>query len=201
MSRYLGPIYKKSRRLNFSILENQEEFKNQKNKVFKKNTRRKRKTDFAFQLEEKQKLRFRYHLSEKPLKNLIKKTWKMKGIKGDNILLNLEKRLDNVVFRIGFANTRKKARQMVNHGHILVNNRKIDIPSYILKVNDLITLKKPKTKKNSQVIESFEHRKIFSFLEVDLKNFAGKLIAVPDLKELAIDVNISLVIEYYNRFI
>lgn len=145
MSRYLGPIYKKAKRLNFSILENNQEFK-KRSKVIGKKTR-KRKTEFGLQLQEKQKLKFLYHVSEKQLHNLFKKKFQQTSAQSSDLIVELEKRLDNIIYRLGLATTRKGSRQMVNHGHVLINNHKVDIPSHQVQVNDVITLRKEAYKK------------------------------------------------------
>ena len=141
MARYTGPMYKKSRRLGFSVLENGKE-------LAKKpyipgehgQDRRKKLSNYGIQLQEKQKVRFVYGLNEKQFKKVFEKAGKMKGVHGENFLKLLESRLDNLVYRIGFATTRRGARQLVNHGHITVNGKKVNIPSYSVKVGDVISL-------------------------------------------------------------
>ncbi|WHP39067.1 MAG: 30S ribosomal protein S4 [Mollicutes bacterium] len=198
MSRYLGPIVKKSKRLNFSILETDKEFKR---KNVRQTFRKKRKTDYALQLNEKQKLRFRYFLPEKQLRNTFLKVLKMPGIKNENLLITIERRLDNIVYRLGLATTRREARQLVNHNHILLNNKKASIPSMLVQVGDIVSLKTLKFKKSSLFAERFKIRKKFSFLELDEKNFSGKLQNSPKIDELETDINTGLVVEYYNLFI
>ena len=142
MARYTGPMYKKSRRLGFSVLENGKE-------LAKKpyipgehgQDRRKKLSNYGIQLQEKQKVRFMYGLNEKQFRKVFEKAGKMKGVHGENLLKLLESRLDNLVYRTGFATTRKGARQLVNHGHVTVNGQKVNIPSYIVKPGDVIGLR------------------------------------------------------------
>ncbi len=199
MSRYLGPIHKKARRLNFSILENGKEFIRRKS--LSTVNKWKRRSGFALQLEEKQRVRFLYGLTEKQLRNTFKRILKKTGIKSENLIIELEKRLDNVVFRLGFAKTRKAARQLVNHGHILINNRKVDVSSYILNVGDIVSIKKTKIKSSTNLKESIANRINLNFLELETKNFAGKLIKEPITELLNLGINGALVVEYYNRFV
>lgn len=198
MSRYLGPIYKKSKKLNFSILENNKEFKGKKRSTSKKTW--KRKTEFGLQLQEKQKLRFLYHITEKQLHNLFKKLAKKNSFQSNNLVIELEKRLDNVVYRLGLAMTRKKARQIVNHGHILVNNKKIDIPSQTVTINDIISIKKEKFKKLLKKEMSVAETPKWKFVKMDITNMMGKFLREPEVEELGLKINLALIVEYYNRF-
>ena len=142
MSRYTGPSYKKARRVGFSISETGQELARRPYGPGQHGNDRKGKlSDYGTQLKEKQKVRFMYGLNEKQLKRLFVEAGKMKGVHGENFLKLLESRLDNLVYRIGFATTRRGARQLVNHGHITVNGKKVDIPSYRVKVGDVIGIK------------------------------------------------------------
>ena len=143
MARYTGPMYKKSRRLGFSVLESGKELAKRPYAPGEHGQdRRKKLSNYGVQLQEKQKVRFMYGLSEKQLHKLFEKALKMKGVNGENLLKLLESRLDNLVYRIGFATTRKGARQLVNHGHVTVNGKKVNIPSYQVKPGDVISLAK-----------------------------------------------------------
>ena len=157
MSRYTGPSWKLGRRLNYSTLETGKELAKRPYAPGKsKDTRAKKLSEYGRQLTEKQKLRFTYGVSEKQFANLFKVAKAKKGVvTGTPFMQLLESRLDNLVYRIGFARTRRAARQLVNHGHILVNGKKVDIPSYACKAGDVITLKE--TSKNLKVVvESLE---------------------------------------------
>jgi small subunit ribosomal protein S4 len=134
MARYTGPVWKKSRRLSFSILETGEELKKRTYAPGQHGpTKRIKLSGYGLQLREKQRVRNMYGLNERQFANLFHKASKMEGMAGVNFLVLLESRLDNIVYRMGFARTRKAARQLVNHGHIEVNGKKIDIPSYLVK--------------------------------------------------------------------
>lgn len=151
MSRYTDSKFKKARQYGFSILETNREFSKGKKRSYRPgqhgNARRRKLSEYGLQLQEKQKARFLYGLSERQFKNVFRKAKKMKGILGINFLIRLESRLDNICYRLGYSTTRAGARQLVNHGHVLVNGKKVDIPSYTLKPGDKISLD-DKIKKN-----------------------------------------------------
>ena len=200
MARYTGPQYKKSRRLGFSTLENGKDLaKKPYAPGIHGNQRRRKQSEYGIQLQEKQKIRFMYGLNEKQFRKTFEKASKMKGITGENFLILLESRLDNIVYRLGMAKTRRSARQIVNHGHITVNGKKVDIPSYEVKVGDVISVKE----------QSLEHPAIKEaveasvgtpkFVEFDKTKLIGKYLRLPDRKELNPEINESLVVEFYNR--
>ena len=188
MSRYTGPVYRKSRRLGFSTLENGKEL-SRKPYVpgIHGASRRKKASEYGIQLQEKQKLRFMYGLTEKQFARTFEKAAKMKGIAGENLLKLLESRLDNIVYRMGLSNTRRGSRQVVNHGHILVNGQNVDIPSYTVNPGDIISIKE----------KSLNHPAIKQAIENTLAT--GTFIRLPERTELNADINESLVVEYYNR--
>ena len=200
MSRYTGPAYKKSRRLGFSTLENGKDLaKRPYAPGIHGTSRRKKISEYGVQLQEKQKVRFMYGLNEKQFKKIVDDAGKMKGVHGENILVLLESRLDNLVFRLGLATTRRAARQIVNHGHIEVNGKKVDIPSYICKPGDVISVRE----------NSLEHKAIKNtielniktpaFVEFDNKKLTGKFVRLPERNELNAEINESLIVEFYNR--
>src|SRR5574344_214108 len=142
MARYTGPAYKKSRKLGFSTLENGKDLARRPYAPGIHGTsRRKKLSEYGIQLEEKQKVRFMYGLTEKQFARTFERASKMNGITGENLLKLLESRLDNIVYRMGLSNTRRGARQLVNHGHITVNGKSVDIPSYTVKPGDVISVK------------------------------------------------------------
>lgn len=200
MARYTGPVYKKSRRLGFSILENGKELaKRPYAPGAHGNDKRRKSSEYGIQLAEKQKVRLMYGLNEKQFHKLFDKASKMEGPAGHNLLVLLESRLDNVVYRLGLANTRKAARQVVNHGHITVNGVKVDIPSYQVKVGDVVAVKEnsldhPAIK---AAVEACMSRP--AFVEFDQKTMSGKLVRIPDRSELNAEINETLIVEYYNR--
>lgn len=200
MARYTGPVWKKSRRLSFSILETGEELKKRTYAPGQHGpTKRIKLSGYGLQLREKQRVRNMYGLNERQFANLFHKASKMEGMAGVNFLVLLESRLDNLVYRMGFARTRKAARQLVNHGHILVNGKKVDIPSYIVNAGAEIALNE--NSRNMTVVnESLESNiSAPTFVTVDKENKKGTYVRIPERSELNQEVNESLIVEYYNR--
>ncbi len=200
MARYTGPQYKKSRRLNFSTLENGKELARRPYAPGAHGSdRRKKLSEYGVQLQEKQKVRFMYGLNEKQFHKVFEKASKMKGIAGENLLVLLESRLDNLVYRMGLSTTRRGARQLVNHGHITVNGRKVDIPSYTCKPNDVIAVKE-QSLSHPQILASLEAvTSTKAFVEFDKKKMSGTYVRIPDRSELNPEINESLIVEFYNR--
>ena len=200
MSRYTGPRYKVSRRLGFSTLENGKELAKKPYIPGEHGKDRPKKlSNYGIQLKEKQKVRFTYGLSEKQFKKFFTLAGKMPGVHGENLLKLLESRLDNLVYRIGFSTSRKGARQLVNHGHITVNGHKVDIPSYIVKPGDVISLK-DSDKELAIVKSSLEAmNKRVEYITYDDKKMEGVYVRMPERSELNADINESLIIEFYNR--
>ena len=201
MARNTGPTWRISRRLNFSILETGQELAKRPYIPGQHGSAAKRikQSNYGLQKAEKQKLRHLYGLSEKQFFNSYSKAVAMKGNTGTNIFVMLESRLDNLVYRMGFARTRKQARQIVTHGHVLVNGKKLDIPSCQIKVGSTIEIK-DNYKNNAFVAEALEAQVTTKdFVEVDKDNRKGKYVRLPERKELSQEINELLVIEYYNR--
>ena len=200
MARYTGPAYKKSRRLGFSTLENGKELAKRPYAPGQHGQdRRKKLSEYGIQMQEKQKVRILYGLNEKQFRKTFERASKMKGIAGENLLVLLESRLDNMVYRLGMARTRRSARQIVNHGHILVNGKKVDIPSYTTKVGDVISVKE-NSMNHPSIIDSLEqNRTVPAFLEMDKKNLTGKYLRTPERTELNPEINEQLIVEFYNR--
>ena len=200
MSRYTGPQYKKSRRLGFSTLENGKELAKRPYAPGMHGTgRRKKVSEYGIQLQEKQKVRFMYGLTEKQFKRTFIKASKMSGIAGENFLKLLESRLDNLVYRMGLATTRRGARQIVNHGHILVNGKKVNIPSYNVKVGDVISVKENSLEHGAIKNALEANATIPSYVEFDKNKMTGKYVRLPERSELNADINESLIVEFYNR--
>lgn len=202
MSRDTGSTWKKSRRLGFSILESGQELarRNYAPGQHGKN-RRVKLTNYGIQLQEKQRIRHTYQLSEKQFANLYKKASRKAGPAGENLLVMLESRLDNLVYRMGFANTRRGARQLVSHGHVLVNGKKVDIPSYQVKPGTVIEIKE-KSKNNKNLVEAVEGSlNTLDFVEVDKDAKKGTYVRYPERSELFVNqpINELLIVEYYNR--
>ena len=158
-------------------------------------------SNYGLQLQEKQKIKFMYGLLEKQFRLTFKKADQMKGETGTNMLQFLERRLDNVVYRLGFSSTRSAARQMVSHKHILVNNRIVNIPSYILKPGDEIEVR-DKSKKNDHVLDSMRRIKgdiELSWLDLDKAKMKGTFVSIPERDEMNLTVNEQLVVELFSK--
>lgn len=200
MARNTGPVWKTSRRLGFSILETGEELQKRAYAPGQHGPNKRVKlTNYGQQLNEKQKIRFMYGVNERQFYNTFVKASKMKGVTGENFLAMLESRLDNVVYRLGFARTRRAARQLVNHGHILVNGNKVDIPSYSVKPGTVIEVKE-KSKNMKAINEALEATlNTVAFVEVDKEAKKGTFLRLPERSELNSEINELLVVEFYNR--
>ena len=200
MARYTGPNNKKARRVSFSILENGKDIAKRPYGPGQHGKDRKRKpSNYAIQLNEKQKARFMYGISEKQFKKLVNDSAKMKGVHGENLLILLESRLDNIVYRIGFATTRRGARQLVNHGHITVNGKKVDIPSYRVKPGDVIAIKENSSDHKGIEIALANKVKSPDFINYDETKRIGTYVRYPERIELNADINESLIVEFYSR--
>ena len=200
MSRVKGPVWKTSRRLGFSVLETGEELQKRAYAPGQHGpTKRVKLTNYGLQLHEKQKIRFMYGLNERQFHNLFVKASKMEGVTGENFLFLLESRLDNLVYRLGFARTRRAARQLVNHGHILVDGKKVDIPSYTVKPGQSIEVKE-KSKNLALINEALEaNLNTVAFVDVNKDAKKGTFLRLPERSELNQEVNELLVVEFYNR--
>lgn len=199
MARYTGPSWKKARRLKYSVLETGVELQKRNYAPGQHGQRRAKLSEYALQLQEKQKVRFTYGVNEKQFRNLFNKAEKLEGKHGENFLFLLESRLDNLVYRLGFATTRRQARQLVNHGHIVVDGKKVDIPSYIVKPGQTIALKE--TSKNLQIVkESLEAKPIrLGFVSFDENKGEGKYERLPQRSEILPEIRENLIVEFYNR--
>lgn len=202
MSRNTGSVWKKSRRLGFSVLETGEEL-TRRNTIPGQhgNARRPKLTNYGIQLQEKQRIRHTYQLSEKQFYNTYLKASKKAGSAGENFLVMLESRLDNIVYRMGFARTRRASRQLVNHGHVLVDGKKVDIPSFQVKPGQVIEFRE-RAKNLSVINEALEAATAtVDFVEVNKDAKKGTYVRYPERKELftAQEINELLVVEFYNR--
>lgn len=196
MAREIGPIIKRCRYLGIepSILGSSK-------KLGKRKRNMRKLSEYGVQLKEKQKVKFIYGVLEKQFRNLYKKADKMAGITGENLLMLLELRLDNVVYRLGYGRTRKEARQIVRHNLITVNGKKTNIPSITLKVGDVIEVKE--TKKDLQrfkdVLEVTSSRIVPEWLSADQANLKGSINALPKREQLDLPVNETLIVELYSK--
>ena len=163
--------------------------------------RRRQESEYGLQLREKQKAKFIYGVLEKQFRAYYDKALRVEGITGDNLMTILESRLDNVVFRLGFARTRKEARQTVRHGHITVNGRRVDIPSYQVKAGDVVAVA-PKFKDLLLIKEALiatEHMAVPSWLEVDLEKLQGTVLQLPTRDQIDLDIDAQLIVNLYSK--
>lgn len=158
-------------------------------------------SEYGLQLREKQKAKFIYGVLEKPFRNYFAKAEKMKGQTGENLMILLERRLDNVIFRMGLARTRRESRQVVDHKHVLVNGKCVNIPSYLVSVGDKIEIreKAKETKRYKEIIEETSGRIAPSWLDVDLSNMKGTVKSLPTREEIDVPVNEVLIVELYSK--
>jgi small subunit ribosomal protein S4 len=163
--------------------------------------RRQRLSDRGLQLREKQKARYTYGILERQFRRFFSQAERQSGITGDNLLVLLERRLDNVVYRLGFTDSRSQARQLVLHGHIMLNGRKTDIPSCLVKEGDTISWKEEKTKTEyyKQLTESIKSKSVLSWLNLDKENLVGQVISMPTPDEIEAKFAGKSIVEYYSR--
>lgn len=200
MSRYTGPKWKISRRLDFSILETGDELKKRPYGPGPQGKNKKKKvSEYGKQLQEKQKVRTMYGVNERQFRKTFELAKKSEEVTGSRFLVLLESRLDNIVYRMGIARTRDQARQLVNHGHILVDGKKVDIASYSVKPGQTISLKE--TSRNLKVVkESLEIlQTIPAYVSFDKEKMEGSYVRLPERVELSPEINEALIVEYYNR--
>lgn len=162
---------------------------------------RKKQSEYGLQLNEKQKVKFIYGVLEKQFRKYYEMAVKKNGVTGEMLLQLLESRLDNVVFRLGLANTRREARQIVNHGHITVNGHKVDIPSYLVKAGDVISVKEKSrgSARIKQIVEENAKRVIPQWLDMDRETFTGKVVRLSDREDIDYDVAEHLIVELYSK--
>ena len=199
MSRFTGSTWKVSRRLRFSILENGKELQKRPYAPGQHGQRRGKLSEYGVQLQEKQKVRFTYGMSEKQFKKVFTLAGKLPGKHGDNFLVLLETRLDNLVYRLGFATTRAQARQLVNHGHVEVDGKKLDIPSYLVKPGQTISLKESSRKLQivQDALASMVSRK--AYVSYDENTMVGTFVRLPERNEFLEEIKENLIVEFYNR--
>lgn len=198
--RYTGSDWKRSRRLGFSTLETNKELQKRPYGPGQHGAARKKKpSEYGKQLVEKQKLRQMYGVNERQFRRLFMIALSSKEVTGFAFMKLLESRLDNLVYRMGFARTRRGARQLVNHGHIEVNGKKVDIPSYLCSLNDVVSIRE-NAKEMKVIKESLESvaTKV-GWVEVDAEKLSGKYIREPERNELTQQITESQIVEYYNR--
>ncbi len=199
MARYTGPMWKKSRRYGFSLTETGKELAKRAYAPGQHGQGRKKQSEYGLQLNEKQKVRFMYGMNEKQFRKLFDKAGKMQGIHGNNFMYLLESRLDSVVFRAGFAATRRQARQLVNHGHVLLNGKKANIASMVVKPGDVVEVRE-KSRELKVIKDALENQaSTLPFVSVDKKKLTATFERFPEMNELNQDINPQLIVEFYNR--
>ena len=158
-------------------------------------------SEYGLQLREKQKAKFIYGVLEKPFRNYFEKAQRMNGMTGDNLMILLESRLDNVVFRMGFARTRREARQIVDHKHVLVNGKQVNIPSYLIKAGDTVEIKEAKksSPRYKEIVEVTGGRMVPDWLEVDQENLKGTVKVLPAREAIDVPVDEMLIVELYSK--
>ena len=200
MSRYTGSTWKLSRRCGYSTLETGKELvKRPYSPGPHSKDKRKKVSEYGKQLNEKQKIRYIYGVSEKQFRRLFRIAKKTNGVTGEEFLKILESRLDNLVYKMSLARTRRLARQLVNHGHILVDGNKVDIPSYRVKPGQVISVRE-KSRNLKVVKESLETlHTIPAYVTFDNEKLEGTYVRLPERSELSPEIDESLIVEYYNR--
>lgn len=200
MARYRGPKQKLARRFREPIFGPSKSLERKPYGPGQHGpTRRGKDSEYATQLKEKQKTKHIYGLLERQFRNLFEKAARRKGVTGENLLKFLEARLDNVVYRMGFGNTRRQARQLVSHCHIMVNDQVVNIPSYHVRPGDVISLR-PRSQQLSIVHENMARsRKLMSWIEVDKKTLTGKFIELPNREDIPENIKEQLIVELYSK--
>ncbi len=199
MSRYTGPSWKISRRLKHSTLETGKELGKRPYPPGQHGQRRGKLSEYGMQLQEKQKVRFTYGVNERQFRKTFNEAKKLSGRQGENFLFLLESRLDNLVYRAGFAKSRRQARQFVSHGHFLIDGRKVDIPSYRVQPGQTITLKE-RSRKLSFIKDNLEAVvERLGFIEFDENNFKFTYTRFPERSEILAEIKENLIVEFYNR--
>ncbi|WP_438446720.1 30S ribosomal protein S4 [Gorillibacterium sp. sgz5001074] len=200
MARYTGPKFKLSRRLGISLSGTGKELSKRPFPPGQHGPGQKKKmSGYGIQLQEKQKLRLMYGLNEKQFRNLFDKSAKLKGIHGENFMFLLESRLDNLVYRLGLSNSRAGARQLVAHGHVLVNGKKVDIPSYLCQTGDVVSLRE-RSRSLSVVKEALANRNFLpNYLEFNDAAMEGRFVRYPERSELSQEIDEKQIVEFYSR--
>ncbi len=197
MAKMMGPRFKTARRLGLNVVGHPKAMNRSKRGSSRAD---KKLSEYGIQLLEKQRLRAYYGVLEKQFVRYVDQAMKSREQTGMFLLSLLEKRLDNMVYRMGFASSIRQARQMVNHGHFLVNGKKLDIPSYVISVGDVIELRE-KSRKTDLFIDNFNNLSAspLGYIEKDVENFKATLVREPQREELPIEINEQLIVEYYSK--
>lgn len=201
MARYTGPKQKKARRFKEPIFGPSKALERKPYGPGEHGrSRRMKKSEYAIQLDEKQKAKYTYGMLEKQFRNLFEKANSKEGVTGENLMKFLEARLDNTLYRMGFARTRRQARQLVTHRHVVVNGKVVGIPSFSVRAGDVISIR-PKSRNLdiiNETLKSTSRRKL-KWLEVDRKTLSGKFLHYPDMEEIPENINVQLIVELYSK--
>ncbi|MFA8437808.1 30S ribosomal protein S4 [Pueribacillus sp. YX66] len=200
MARYTGPTWKLSRRLGISLSGTGKELQKRPYPPGQHGPNQRRKlSEYGLQLQEKQKLRHMYGLNERQFRRTFDEAGKMKGVHGENFMILLESRLDNIVYRLGLARTRRQARQLVNHGHILVDGQRVDIPSYRLQPGQTISVRE-KSRNLDIIKEALELNSFVpDYLTFDQEKLEGTFTRYPERSELPAEITEAFIVEFYSR--
>lgn len=200
MARYRGPKQKVARRFKEPIFGPSKALERKPNPPGQHGRgRRSKESEYAVQLKEKQKVKYTYGLLEKQFRNLFQKAARKKGVTGENLLKFLEARLDNTVYRLGFGMTRRQARQLVNHGHVMVNGRIVDIPSAQLRAGDIVAIR-PRSRSIVSIHDSIKRtRGTYPWLEVDRNMLQGKFLDFPNREDIPENIREQLIVELYSK--
>ena len=200
MARYRGPKQKIARRFKEPIFGPSKALERKPYPPGQHGRRRRRReSEYAVQLKEKQKAKYTYGLLERQFKNLFDKASRKKGVTGENLLKFLEARLDNTVFRLGFARTRRQARQFVTHGHVTVDEQIVDIPSYEMRPDEIVSIR-PKSQQLDVIQDNVSRgSRRFNWLEVDREKMKGKFIDYPEIQDIPENINAQLIVELYSK--
>ncbi|GEK58152.1 30S ribosomal protein S4 [Marinococcus halophilus] len=200
MARYTGPTWKKSRRFGISLSGTGKELEKRPYPPGEHGpTQRRKLSEYGVQLQEKQKLRFMYNLNERQFLRTFNIAGKLPGVHGENFLILLESRLDNLVYRLGLSRTRRGARQLVNHGHITVDGNRVDIPSYRVEPGKTISVRE-KSRNMSAIQDAIEANSFVpEYLTFDADNLQGTYSRYPERSELPAEISEALIVEYYSR--
>ncbi len=208
MARYTGAVCRLCRRSGEKLMLKGDRCPSQKCAIDRRNKppgkpaqRRVRVSDRGLQLREKQKARYTYGILERQFKRLFTEAERQSGVTGDNLLLLLERRLDNVVYRLGFADSRAQARQLIRHGHFVLNGRRTNVPSCMIKEGDTISWREESTKTGyyKQLTETIEAKAVSSWLSLDKQNMVGQVISLPTPEEIEAKFEGKSIVEYYSR--
>ncbi|MFT8870790.1 MAG: 30S ribosomal protein S4 [Sporolactobacillus sp.] len=200
MARYTGPVWKKSRRLGISLSGTGKELERRPYAPGQHGpTQRVKLSEYGLQQQEKQKLRFLYGINERQFRRIFDDASRMKGVHGENFMTLLESRLDNLVFRMGLARTRRQSRQLVNHGHITVNGKRVDIPSYRVKPGETIGVREKS--RNLAIIKEARELSTFvpEYLTFDEKNLTATYNRLPERAEMPAEITEAMIVEFYSR--